>query len=61
MDLLMVMPKASPPQKLMTACAQCMMPSDVLILFMLCISNHNRDKERAYATYEMDRPYCMYK
>jgi hypothetical protein len=28
----MVMPKASPPQKLMIAFMQCLMPSDVLIL-----------------------------
>jgi hypothetical protein len=58
MDLLkkMAMPKASPPQKLMTASVQCMMPNDVLILLLLCISNHNQDKEHAYTTYEMDRP-----
>jgi hypothetical protein len=32
------------------------MSNDVLILLLLCMSNHNQDKECAYAIYEMDKP-----
>ncbi len=48
------MPKALTPQKLMTAYVWCMMSGDVLNLFLLCINNHNQDKEHADAAYGMD-------
>jgi hypothetical protein len=36
-----IMLKALTPQKLMIACVRCMMFGDVLILFLLRISDHN--------------------
>jgi hypothetical protein len=52
----MVMPKASAPQKLMTAYVRCMMFRDVLNLFLLCINDHNWNKEHMDVAYGMDGP-----
>jgi hypothetical protein len=46
--------KASTPWKLMIAYVWCIMFGDVLNLFLLRISNHNWDKEHAYAIDRMD-------
>jgi hypothetical protein len=50
------MPKALTPQKLMIAYVRCMMSNDVLNLFLLCINNHNQDKEHVNVANEMGRP-----
>jgi hypothetical protein len=51
----MIMLKALIAQKLMTTCVQCMMPIDVLNLLLLCINDHNQNKEHTNVAYEMDR------
>jgi hypothetical protein len=51
-----VMSKTLTPQKLMIVYVQCSMSGDVLNLFLLCISNHNQDKEHADVVDEMGRP-----
>ncbi len=51
-----IMPKALTPQKLMIAYVRCMMSNDVLNLFLLCINNHNQDKEHVNVANEMGRP-----
>jgi hypothetical protein len=50
------MPKALTPRKLMIVYVQCMMSNDVLNLFLLCINNHNQDKEHVNVANEMGRP-----
>jgi hypothetical protein len=54
-DEKMIMFKALTPQKLMTTCVQCMMPSDVLNLLLLHINNHNQNNEHMNIAYGMDR------
>jgi len=39
----------------MIAYVQCMMPSDVLMLLLLHISDRNKNKEHADVVYGMDR------
>jgi hypothetical protein len=51
-----VLPKALTLPKLMTTCVWCMMFDDVLILLLLCINNHNWDKEHARNVDGMDEP-----
>ncbi len=52
-----VMLKALTPQKLMIACVQCMMFGDVLnLLLLLCISDHNWDKEHVDIVNGIDEP-----
>jgi hypothetical protein len=50
----MVMPKALTSQKLMIACLWSIMSGDMLNLLLLCISNHNQDKEHMDDAYGMD-------
>ncbi len=50
------MSKALTPRKLMIACVQCMMFGDMLNMLLLCISNHNQDKEREDDVNGMDGP-----
>jgi hypothetical protein len=40
----------------MTICVWCMMLRDMLILLLLCISDHNQDKEHTKIVYGMDKP-----
>lgn len=40
----------------MTTGVQCMMFSDALNLFLLCINNHNQNNEHMDITDGMDRP-----
>jgi hypothetical protein len=47
--------EALAPWKLMTTYVWCMMHSDGLNL-LLCVSDHNQDKEHVDVTYGMDRP-----
>ncbi len=49
-----VMSKALATQKLMIVYVRCMMFNDVLNLLLLCISDHNQDKEHIDTTYGMD-------
>jgi len=49
-----VMSKALAPRKLMIACVWCMMFSDMLNLLLLCINDHNQDKEHTNAVFGMD-------
>jgi hypothetical protein len=48
------MSKALATQKLMIVYVRCMMFNDVLNLLLLCISDHNQDKEHIDTTYGMD-------
>jgi hypothetical protein len=50
------MSKALTPRKLMITYVQCMMSSDVLNMFLLHISDHNRDKEHVDTADGMDGP-----
>jgi hypothetical protein len=38
----------------MIACVQCMMSGDMINLLLLCISDHNQDKEHADVAFRMD-------
>ncbi len=50
------MSKTLAPQKLMIVFVQCTMFGDVLNLVLLCISNHNQDKEHANVIDGMIKP-----
>jgi len=51
-----VMSKALSPQKLMTACVQCMMSGDMFNMLLLHISDHKWDKEHMDIVDGMDGP-----
>ncbi len=51
-----IMLKASILQKIMITCVWCMMSNDVLNMFLLCINNHNQEKEHVDAANGMGRP-----
>ncbi len=51
-----IMPKALAPWKLMIACVRCMMFGDMLNFLLLCINDHNWDKEHTDAANGMDGP-----
>jgi hypothetical protein len=53
-DEKIVMSKALAFRKLMIAFVWCMMFSDVLNLLLLCINDHNQDKEHTDAAFGMD-------